>query len=149
MKTLHFSIQINAPKEKVWNSMLGPDTYRKWTEVFMKGSHYEGDWNEGSKIRFLAPDENGRMQGMVSRIKESRQYEFVSIEHLGLVQNGKEDTSSEEVKKWAGALENYTFREKNGSTEVVVDVDTDDEYAEMFEGIWREALQKLKKLTEK
>ncbi len=149
MKKLHFTIDINAPKEKVWNTMLDQETYKQWTDVFMEGSHYEGDWDEGSKIRFLAPDENGKMQGMVSRIKENQQYEFVSIEHLGLIQDGKEDTSSEEVKKWAGALENYTFEEKNGSTKVVVDVDTDEEYTEMFEGMWPEALQKLKKLAEK
>ncbi len=148
MKKLHFSIDINATKEKVWNTMLDQDTYRKWTDVFMEGSYYKGDWNKGSKIRFLAPDEHGKMQGMLSRIKENRQYEFVSIEHLGLIQDGKEDTSSDEVKKWAGALENYTFKKRNGSTEVVVDVDTDEKYAEMFEGMWPKALQKLKKLAE-
>lgn len=149
MEKLHFSIDIKAPKEKVWNTMLGKDTYKQWTDAFMEGSHYEGDWNKGSKIRFLAPDENGKMQGMVSQIKENKQYEFISIEHLGLIQNGKEDTSSDEVKKWAGALENYSFIEKNGSTEVGVDVDTDEEYTEMFEGMWPKALQKLKKLAEK
>jgi hypothetical protein len=30
----------------------------------------------------------------------------ISIEHYGLVQEGK-DTSSEKVKTWASALENY------------------------------------------
>lgn len=149
MKKIHFSIDINAPKEKVWNTMLGEDSYRQWTDVFMEGSHFEGDWNKGSKIRFLASDENGKMQGMVSRIKENRKHEFLSIEHLGLIQDGKEDTSSDEVKKWAGALENYTFKQDNGQTEVLVDVDTDEEYAEMFEGIWPGALQKLKILAEK
>ncbi len=149
MEKLHFSIDIKAPKEKVWNTMLDQDTYPKWTDVFMEGSHFEGDWNEGSDIRFLAPDENGKMQGMVSRIKENRKYEYVSIEHLGVIHDGEEDTSSDEVKKWAGALENYTFKEKNGSTEVKVDMDTDEEYAEMFRDMWPKALQKLKKLAEK
>jgi hypothetical protein len=88
------------------------------------------------------------MGGMVSRIKESRKFEYVSIEHLGMVQNGKEDTSSDDVKKWAGALENYTFKESNGTTEVLVDMDSNDEYKEMFEEMWPKALQKLKKITE-
>lgn len=149
MQKLHFSIVINAPKEKVWDAMLGEDSYREWTNVFMPGSHYVGDWNEGSKILFLGPNERGKMDGMVSRIKENRQYEYVSIEHLGVVQDGKEDASSESVKGWAGALENYTFREKDGTTEVLVDMDTVEEYKEMFQDTWPKALQKLKELAEK
>lgn len=149
MEKLHFSIDIKAPKKRVWETMLEDKTYRQWTAAFMEGSYYEGDWNTGNKIRFLALDENGKEQGMVSRIKENRQYEFVSIEHLGLIQDGKEDTSSDEVKKWAGALENYTFKEKNGATEVSVGVDSDEEYSEMFSEMWPKALQTLKKLAEK
>lgn len=148
MQKLNFSIVINAPKEKVWNTMLEDKTYRQWTEAFAPGSHYVGDWNEGSKILFLAPNKEGKMEGMVSRIKENRQNEYISIEHLGFVKDGKEDTSSDEVKTWAGALENYTFNENNGKTEVLVDMDSNEEYAEMFNNMWPKALQKLKELAE-
>ena len=149
METLHFSITIGATKEKVWNTMLGEDSYREWTSAFIPGSHYVGDWNEGSKILFLGPGEAGEIGGMVSRIKENRPYEFISIEHLGFVQDGKEDTSSEEAKSWAGALENYTFKETDGSTEVLVDMDTTEAFKEMFLDGWTKALQKLKELAEK
>lgn len=149
MDTLHFSVTINSPKEKVWDTMLGEDTYRQWTEVFATGSHYEGDWDKGSKILFLAPDDSGKMGGMVSRIKENRPYEYISIKHLGVVQDGKEDTSSEAIEGWAGALENYTFNENNGSTEVLVEMDTVEEYKQMFLDTWPKALQKLKELAEK
>ena len=150
MQKLQYKIDISAPREKVWNTVLEDKTYRIWTEPFMAGSYFKGDWNKGSKILFLAPGENGDM-GMVSRIKENRKYENVSIEHLGVVNNGKEDTSSDEAKKWSGALENYTFKEKNGKTELLVDLygDIPDEFNEMFEGMWPKALQKLKELSEK
>ena len=72
MQKLKFSIEINATKEKVWNTMLEDKTYRIWTEVFSKGSHFIGDWSKGSKILFLGPNENGEMGGMVSRIKENK-----------------------------------------------------------------------------
>jgi hypothetical protein len=145
MNKLHFSITINAPKAKVWNTMLNDATYRVWTEAFAAGSHYVGDWNKGSKILFLAPGETGKMSGMVCRIKENRLHEYISIEHLGEVKDGKEDTTSEAVKAWAGALENYTFKEKNGKTEVLVDMtNVIDEFSEM-----PKALQKLKELAEK
>lgn len=149
MERLHFSIVINAPKEKVWNTMLDDDTYREWTEVFAPGSHYVGNWEQGSKILFLAPGDDNNQSGMVSRIKENWKYEFISIEHLGVFENGEEDTSSEKVQEWAGGLENYTFKEKDDSTELIVDMDTVEEYKEMFEEIWPKALQKLKELAEK
>jgi uncharacterized protein YndB with AHSA1/START domain len=155
MQKLHYSIVINAPKEKVWDTMLNDETYRKWTDVFSPGSHYVGDWNQGSKIHFLGPDEKGVMSGMVSRIKENRKYEFISIEHLGVVADGKEDTTSESVKAWAGGRENYTFRENSSekpermvTTEVLVDLDSPEEFKDMFEDIWPKALQKLKELAE-
>jgi hypothetical protein len=149
MDKLHYSIAIHAPKEKVWEKMLRQDSYREWTDAFAHGSHYVGDWNRGSKILFIAPNKNGTMSGMVSRIKESRPYEFVSIEHLGVVQDGKEDTSSEAAKVWAGALENYTFQEKDGTTQVLVDTDTTEQDKKMFQDLWPQALQKLKELAEK
>ncbi len=150
MQKIHFSITINAPKEKVWETMLGDATYREWTKVFHPGSYYEGTWEEGSKILFLGPDvgENG-VSGMVSRIKENRKYEFISIEHLGLVANGVEDTTSEEAKKFAPAYENYTFNEMGGVTELSVDMEIGDAYKDMFDETWPKSLQALKELAEK
>lgn len=150
---LQYSVVINAPKEKVWETMLNKDTYEKWTDVFMSGSNYVGDWDEGSKILFLAPDEIGKESGMVSRIKENRRYEYISIESLGLVSNGEEDISSQEAKEWAGSLENYTFKDVDGKTELLVDLisdgDVDPEMLEMSEKTWPKALSILKKLAEK
>jgi uncharacterized protein YndB with AHSA1/START domain len=149
-QTIHFAITINAPKERVWDTMLQDATYRKWTALFNPNgsSWYEGEWTEGSKILFLGDGENGRVGGMVSRIKEVRPYEFVSIEHLGVVQDGKEDTTSDAAKQFAPALENYTFVDKHGATEVLVDMDTVEEHRQMFESSWPKALQKLKQLAE-
>lgn len=148
MEKLNFSILIDAPKEKVWNTMLEDKTYRMWTEEFTSGSYYVGDWNKGSKILFLAPGNDGKIGGMVSRIKDNRLHEYISIEHLGEVIDGVEDTASDRVKEWSGALENYTFIDKNGKTEVIVEMDINKEFKEMFENIWPMALQKLKELCE-
>ncbi|MQA91822.1 MAG: SRPBCC domain-containing protein [Gemmatimonas sp.] len=150
MHRLHFSILIDAPKQKVWHTMLDDKTFREWTQAFHPGSYYKGDWNKGSKILFLGPDpETGKEGGMVSRIAENKRYEFVSIEHLGILQDGKEDTTSETARKWTPAFENYTFKERDGATEVLVDVDVEDEHVEPFQQMWPNALQKLKELAEK
>lgn len=147
---MHFSIRINAPAEKVWNTMLGEETYKDWTSVFNEGgSIVQGNWEKGSKMLFLGPDpETGIMGGMVSRIAENIPYQFISIEHLGIVNNGVEDTTSEEAKKWAPAFENYTFKEEDGVTEVQVDIDMMDEYVDMFNEMWPKSLERLKVLAE-
>lgn len=150
MQKIHFSIVINAPVEKVWNTMLDAEIYKVWTTAFNPGSYYVGDWSEGSKILFLGPNpETGKEGGMVSRIKENRMYEYVSIEHVGVIQDGIEDTESEIAKKWTPANENYTFTKKGDATELSVDVDVADEYKEMFESMWPKALEALKELAEK
>ncbi len=70
-----------------------------------------------------------------------------------MVQDGKEDTTSKQATVYAGALENYTFKEIDGKTEVLVDLtpvmDVPDDYKEMYQDMWRKALQKLKELVEK
>ena len=73
----------------------------------------------------------------------------MSIRHLGLVKDGVEETSSEEVKQWAGALENYTLKTEGGKTELVVDLDVNDDWVEYMQNTWPKALQRLKELAEK
>lgn len=151
MKRLRFAIEIQAPREKVWDTMLSDSTYRQWSTAFSPGSYYKGDWSAGSKILFLGPDpQTGEEGGMVSKIVENKLHEYISIEHVGLIINGREDTTSEEVKKWFSepAFENYTFTERNGTTELVIELDSVDEMVADFEKMWPEALQQLKKLAE-
>lgn len=130
--------------------MLDDRSYREWTAAFNPGSYYKGDWSKGSKILFLGPDPTtGEEGGMVARIAENRPYEFISIEHFGIVQNGVEDTTSDFARRWAPAYENYSFKEKGGATEVLIDMDADEEQVEAFNQMWPAALQKLKEIAEK
>lgn len=151
MQKLTTSIHINAPVKKVWDTMLDPTTYALWTTPFNPGgSTYEGSWEQGSEIRFIGPDpETGEKGGMLSRIAENRPHQFISIEHIGIIKNGVVDTTSDEVKQWTPAFENYTFTEKDGGTEVLVEMDINEEHKAMFEDMWPKALQVLKELSEK
>jgi uncharacterized protein YndB with AHSA1/START domain len=147
---MHFEIVVHAPVQKVWEMMLTQETYKEWTSVFEPTSHYEGSWEKGSKIKFLAADGSG----MLSEIAENILHKFVSIRHLGEIKNGVEDTTSEAVKKWMPAFENYTFTENGAETLLVVDMEmpsTPEAKAmkEMFEGMWPKALLKLKEICEK
>lgn len=153
MQQVHESIFINAPREKVWDIMLTKDTYQEWTRPFSPGgsaSTYDGDWNAiGSTIKFIGTDpETGKDTGMIARVKENRKPEYVAVEHYGMMLNGVEDTTSDEVKKWAPSIESYTFTEKDGGTQVDISVDTPEEYAQMFKEIWPKALIELKRISE-
>ncbi len=102
---LQFVETINAAPKRVHELLIRDDTYRQWTEPFAEGSHFKGSWNKGDRIFFLAPSGDG----MISEIAEARPGEFISIKHLGMINNGVEDFDSDLVKQWAPSFENYTF----------------------------------------
>lgn len=145
MINLHYSTQINAPREKVWDVMLSDATYREWASVFMSGSRFEGDWSQGSKMLFLGPGEEGEKEGgMSATVKENRPQEFVSLEYHAEIRNGVE------VPMEGNGFENYTLQDKDGGTEVSVDLlNLPDEYADMFNDAWPKALDTLKVVAEK
>ena len=148
-ETMHFEITINAPVTKVWDMMLAQETYRQWTAAFEPTSYYEGSWEKGSKMKFLGAGGSG----MISQIVENIPYKFISTEHLGEIKDGVEDTTSEAVKKWLPAFENYTFTDNGDSTLLQIDMEMGSseeskQMKEMFEGMWPKALLILKEICE-
>lgn len=140
---------INAPRQKVWDAITTDALYREWTMAFCEGSYFEGGWNKGDAIRFYGPDKDGNVGGMISEIAESRMPEYISIRHVGMIENGVEDRESEKVKAWLPAFENYTLKEVDGGTEFSVDMDSSDEYYAAFAEMWPRALAKLKEISER
>ena len=152
MEKLNYKITIDAPREKVWEVLWGDSSYTQWTIFFSPSSNVvnpetsmpETDWKKGSKILFT----DGSGSGMVAKISDNIPNEYMSFTHLGEIKDGVEDLTSEKVKGWAGAKENYRLKDLGGKTELEVDVDTAAEYAEMFKGMWPKALDKVKELSE-
>src|SRR6185436_12727013 len=145
MEKMKFSISINAPKEKVWQTLWNDASYRKWTSAFIEGSHAVTDnWKQGSKVLFMDPKGNG----MVSTVAANKPNEFMSFKHLGEVKNGVEDTTSDKIKGWAGAMENYTLKGTNGKTELLVEMDISEDFKDYFVKTWPKALDLLKESAE-
>jgi len=141
-----WSITIDAPKEKIWRTLWDDATYRQWTSPFSETSYAVSDWQEGSKALFL----DGTGAGMVSRVVVHRPNEFISIQHLGFVKDGVEDTTSESVKDWAGVHENYTLTEADADEGMLltVELELDEKHESMFDIMWPKALHILKDLAE-
>jgi hypothetical protein len=139
MTTLNFSVNINAPKEVVWNKLWNDESYRYWTSVFMEGSYAESDWQEGSKVRFLTPTG----EGMYSVIEKLEPYRQMTFKHLGELKEGKE-----EPKDWGGARESYELAETNGSTQLTVRLDTTENHQAYFADVFPKALEKVRELSE-
>jgi hypothetical protein len=151
MEKLQFNISIHAPVSAVYNIMLGissKSTYEQWTAMFNPTSTYEGNWEKGSKMLFIGVDEKGEKGGIVSKIAENIPHQFVSIQHYGLVNAGKEITEGAEVEKWANGFENYSFEENNGVTMVKVEIDATEEFIDFMNETYPKALIKLKELCE-
>lgn len=152
MKKLQFKTVINAPVQKVYETMLGlndKSTYQHWTSAFNPTSSFEGSWDQGSKIYFVGTDENGKKGGMVSKVEANQPAKFVSIMHYGFLDGDTEVLTGEQVEKWAGGHENYSFEEVDGKTTVTVDMDTIDDYIDYFEKTYPTALEKLKEISER
>ena len=151
MQKLQFKVSINAPVAKIYDIMLGisnKSTYEQWTALFNPTSTYEGSWEKGSKMLFVGVDEKGEKGGMVSKIVDNIPDKFVSIQHYGLVNGGKEITEGPEVEKWANGFEDYHFDETNDTTTVTVELDTIEDFLSYMNEAYPKALDKLKEICE-
>lgn len=143
-KTLEFAVRIDAPRNRVWDVMIGPATYGQWTAAFCEGSCFEGSWEQGARIQFLSPGGGG----MSSEIAENRLHEYISIRHVGEIAGGVEDTSSEKVLGWAPSYENYSFSDVPGGTELRVNIEVVPEWESFILQTFPKALDRLKSLCE-
>lgn len=145
MKTLTFDTTVRAPRSTVWATMLDPQGYQAWTAAFAQGSHFVGSWDQGARILFLSPSGDG----MVSEIAEHRPEEFVRIRHLGMIENGVEDTTSDKVRAWAPADETYRLLDVPGGCQLIVTLDTAAEWEQYMLDTYPKALALLKGLCER
>lgn len=138
---LHFSIDIQAEKTKIWEALWNDDSYRDWASVFYKGSYALTDhWKEGSQVLFLAPDQSG----IYSLIEKHIPNHSIQFKHIGNVVKGKEQPLDEETKKWSGTTEVYTLTEGNDCHTLTVEIDVLEEHLEFMNDTFPKALETIK-----
>lgn len=144
MRVIAKSIEIKAPKEKVWNVLINDKSTRIWYAAFGDGIRAETDWKVGSKAVFL----DNKNSGLISKVVVNKPGETLSVEHQGIVMEGKEDYESEMARGVKGGLETYLLSDKNGNTQLSVESDMAEGMFESMSLSWDKALQKIKELSE-
>ena len=146
MKHLEYKIEIDAPRKKVWETMLGRDTYKQWVSNSWPESDYEGKWATGEKIRFTGAGQGGTM----AELEKVKPYDEVFARHVAVINaDGSEDRTSDVAKGWIGITERYVFIEQDGKTTLRVEIETQPDWEKMFDDGWPGALEDLKKICEK
>jgi len=139
------SIEINAPKEKVWDVLILDEYNREWYKSFSEGTHADTDWQVGSKAIFT----DNSKDGIIGRIIKNEPGKALEIEYDGMIMGGVEDYDGDLAKKVKGGKETYLLTSNNGKTTLSVSCDMDPEYLEMMTEQWGVAMEKIKELSEK
>ena len=145
MKKLTFKTKIHASAAKVWEVLWQDTTYRVWTAVFAQGSYAESDWKEGGSVKFLSPTGDG----MYSEIARLIPHRLMSFRHIGMIKGGKQVFDDPSIEEWKGAMENYHLSQKDGDTELSVEMDVSEAEVEYFNRTFPRALEKVKEIAEK
>lgn len=143
MKEIRFSIDINAPKERVWNTLWQDETFREWASIIDPGTYMVGDLKEGNEVQFISA-ENG--YGVTSLVEKLTPGEFLLLRHSADTQD---EGKQEREKEWTGGEESYSLAEKDGTTTLSVAFGVPPEQEEYFKVNYPKALERVKVLAER
>lgn len=142
MKQQQFSVEIKAPKEKVWNTLWQDATFRQWASLVDPETYMVGELLEGTEVQFISAA-NG--YGVTSLVEKLVPNEFLRLRHSA---DTKETGTQERDKQWTGAEETYSLVEADGITTLTVSFDVPPELEEYFKVNYPKALAKVKELAE-
>lgn len=142
MKTMEYSIEINASRNRVWETLWGDATFRDWSGIIDEGTYMKGEMKEGNEVEFISA-ENG--YGVTSLVVKLQPEEFVSFRHRA---DTKENGQQTREKEWTGGVESYHLTENNGKIILTVNTDVPKEQEALFNERFPKALMRIKALAE-
>ena len=139
MKFLEFEIQINATPEKVWETLFTQDSYKKWASAMNEGTYFEGNWEVGSIMKFLDPQNNG----MYNLVTENIRFKVLGMKHLGWILKGELSSQN-----WEDSTLNYILEPSENGTLLKGTVNSLDEFVEFFNSKYPQNFEHIKRLAE-
>jgi hypothetical protein len=145
MIKLNYSVEINAKKEKIWETMIDQDSYQKWVKAFSANSKFIGEWKQGETILFFDPN----LGGSKAILEIFDPYNEILARHFSIVdKNQNENNDDQMTKKWIGSTERYSFIEVENNTKLEIEMTVDETFSKMFNTSWPKALEIIKSLCE-
>ncbi|MCE7040244.1 SRPBCC domain-containing protein [Dyadobacter sp. CY312] len=144
IEKLVFEIDINAPREKVWQVLWGKETYGEWTKAFIDGSYFEGEIEQGKRVHLLSPSGEGMYSDVVV-LKENEQLIF---SHIGYLKDKKELPLDKDMEAWTGSQEGYELTETPSGTHLRLELDNQKEFHDEMNKKFPLALRDLKRIAE-
>lgn len=142
-KNVRFSIEIKAPKERVWETLWADRTFRDWASKIDAGTYMVGELKEGNEVQFISSVSG---YGVTSKVSKLIPSEFVSFRQL---LDTKERGRLEREQEWAGGEESYSLAEHGGVTTLTATLDVPTGQEETFKVRFPKALERLRTLAEK
>lgn len=142
MNEMKFQIEINAPKQRVWDTLWQDETFRQWAGLIDPGTYMTGELKEGGEVQFISA-ENG--YGVTSLVEKLIPGEYLLFRHQADTQNSGEQ---QREKEWTGGKESYELVESSGVTTLIATFDVPPELEEYFKDNYPNALSCVKSLSE-
>lgn len=141
MKPMQFTIEIKAPKDKVWDTMWQDKTFREWAGIIDPGTYMKGELKEGNEIEFIS----GNGYGVTSLVEKLTPGEYLLLRHQADTQDSGQ---RERENEWTGGAETYTLTEKEGVTTLTTVFDVPSEMEDYFAENYPKAFERVKALAE-
>lgn len=143
MKELQFRVEVQAAKDRVWDTLWQDETLREWAGIIDPGTYMIGELKEGNEVQFISA-ENG--YGVTSLVEKLTPGEFLLLRHRADTQDaGKRERDQE----WTGGKESYSLTEKDDTTTLTAAFDVPPQLEEYFKDNYPKALERVKELAER
>lgn len=142
MNELQFQVEINAPKQRVWDTLWQDKTFREWASIVDPGTHMVGELIEGNEVQFIS----GNGYGVTSLVKKLIPEEYLMLLHSADTQDAGEQ---ERDKQWTGGKEIYKLEELNNVTTLRFECDVPEELVTIMNDRYPKALRRVKELAER
>ena len=143
MKDMQFSIEIKAPKERVWDTLWQDETFRDWANIIDPETYMVGELKEGHEIQFISGDSG---YGVTSLVEKLVPGEYLLLKHHADTQ---EEGKREREKEWTGGGERYSLVNQDGTTTLTTVFDVPSELEDYFQVAYPKALERIKVLAER
>jgi uncharacterized protein YndB with AHSA1/START domain len=140
------TIEINAPRSKVWDALTKREYANQWALEFSSGGpqfHIESDWKLGSPVLWKGQDGKVIVEGNVTALEQEKLLRFTVFD----VRTEKAPVTEED-----GIT--YQLSKKNGKTALHIRqgdfsaMEDGEKYRDLSAQVWDRVLPKVKDLAE-